>query len=68
MTKSKRKYQVPGRNDNLTSHDRITLLEAKRRMGGSDAQKKRGGMTKSRYRRLLKRGHELFDWMRPKND
>lgn len=54
------------RKDGLTSNDRITLAEAKRRLKGTDAQKARGGMTKSRFRRMKLRGHKLLDWMEPK--
>lgn len=62
------------RNDGLTSHDRITLSEAKRRLAKKkiknskgeeySADAARGGMSKSRYQRMLRRGHQLLDWMR----
>jgi hypothetical protein len=54
----------------ITNHDKVKLGEAKRRMEGSpllnkkgekyDPFKKRGGMTLSRYRRMLSRGHKLY--------
>lgn len=54
--------------ERLSSNDRITLAEAKRRLAGTKADKARGGMTKSRYRRMKLRGHKLYDWMEPKDE
>jgi hypothetical protein len=43
----------------LNNNDRITLAEAKRRLSGTPGEKSRGGLNRNRYKRMLKRGHEL---------
>lgn len=48
-------------SSNLTSNLRIGLQEAQRGLYGSPEEKRRGGMTKARYRRLKKRGDVLDD-------
>lgn len=54
----------PRRQANMTSHDQITLTEAQRRLGGSEVDKVRGGATKSRHARRMRRGHALkqYEW------